>query len=47
MPVSALVEVMTTVPALSKKIAQIVALKEAARMGVPFCEVCAEAEMKK
>lgn len=47
MPISALMEVMNSVPALSKNIAQIIALKEAAKSGVPFCEVCAEAIVKK
>jgi hypothetical protein len=47
MPVSALVGVMNDVPAMSKQIAQIIALKEAAKSGVPFCEVCAEAMLKK
>ena len=46
MPISALISVMNSVPALSKKVAQIIALREAAKNGAPFCEVCAKAAMK-
>ena len=47
MPVAALMNVMKTAsPALAKKIAQIVAMKQAAANGTPFCEKCAEATMK-
>jgi len=42
MPVQAIMGVMNKVPAsVSKKLAQIIALKEAASNGTPFCEQCA------
>jgi uncharacterized Zn-binding protein involved in type VI secretion len=41
MPISGLVSVMKSVsPVLAQKIAQIIALKEAAVMGTAFCEKC-------
>jgi uncharacterized Zn-binding protein involved in type VI secretion len=48
MPASALVNVMSSVPEkMAQKLAQIVALKEAAESGMPFCEECATAALKK
>lgn len=47
MPIAALKAVMTSAsPALAKKIAQIVAMKLAAKNGKPFCKKCAEAKMR-
>ena len=41
MPIEALVNVMNSAPPkLAQKIAQVVALKEAAKNGTPFCEKC-------
>jgi uncharacterized Zn-binding protein involved in type VI secretion len=48
MTTAALLNVMNSVsPAVAKKIAQVVALKEAAKNKAPFCEKCAEAAIKK
>ncbi len=47
MSVDALINVMNSISgALKKKIAQIVAMKQAAANGTPFCEKCAAAIMK-
>jgi len=47
MPVSGLTNVMkNAAPAQAQMIAQIIALKDAANTGVPFCESCAQAKMK-
>ncbi len=47
MPVSVLLNVMKSMPEnMQKNMAQVVAMKEAAAMGVPFCEVCAAAALK-
>ena len=48
MPVNVILDLMGTVPpAVKTKLAQIVAMKEAAENGAPFCEKCAEAILKK
>lgn len=44
MPIAALMEVIQSVPpAVANRLAQVVALKEAAKDGAPFCERCSQA----
>lgn len=46
MPVNVLMEVMQKMPSdVQHKMAQVVAMKQAAENGTPFCEKCAEAAM--
>jgi hypothetical protein len=48
MSVSVLLDVMKSMPAnLQKNMAQIIAMKQAAINGTPFCEKCAEAILKR
>jgi hypothetical protein len=47
MPVSALKSVMNSMPAKQQaKMAQVIAMKDAAATGTPFCEECAKAKLK-
>lgn len=46
MPIEALQNVMNSGGPMAKKLAQVIALKQAAANGTPFCEQCAAAAMK-
>ena len=46
MPIAALMNVMNSGGPMAKKIAQVIALRQAAANGTPFCEQCAAAAMK-
>lgn len=47
MPVTVLLQIMKSMPgSMQPKIAQVIAMKEAAANGTPFCEKCAQAAMQ-